>query len=89
MRVIWKKKLQSVVNIVKVPKGAMFLTAQIQPNAGGLVCWYMCDPDQPEEERTIWVIGTGNEINSDKIALAQYLGTVQADHNMIWHVFVR
>jgi hypothetical protein len=69
---------------VVMPGGATILAAQVQD--GRLCLWAMVDPHQPDVERRIRIVGTGNPFeDSDR---CRYIGTAQ-DGPLVWHVFER
>lgn len=78
---------------VSLPEGAEPLCVQVQtvPAAGfsrqpieQLVLWALVDTDKPSKDMTISIFGTGNPVAMD---LGLYLGTVQMNSGLVWHVF--
>ena len=72
---------------VRLPEGAMIVHVGVQ---NGFVClWALVDPDAWNENRTFWVIGTGNPMppgfGADGIGFI-HLGTVEWGAFM-WHVW--
>lgn len=81
MQTIWKYNLTPGENVLKIPRGALALTVQIQ--YGKLVMWCIVDPEEPPEPRRFVIYGTGQSLsNCDSF----YLGTVQMA-DLVWHVF--
>ena len=84
MSVIWKFPLTLAgENHVPLKKGAEILTVQMQCNVPCL--WAICDPESPDETRTIVFYGTGETIPSGRkkyISTFQMLGDV-----LIFHAF--
>lgn len=84
--VIWKFTLRvSDVVYVDMPRGSAILSIQLQ---GLDMCmWALVDPLQPEVERAIEVLGTGQELPEPKRGMTRhYLATVQ-DTPFVWHFF--
>ena len=69
--------------VVKMPKGAHALSAQIQN--GQLCVWAMVDTESELVDRTVRIFGTGNPV--DLNGMWQFLGTVQ-ERIFVWHVFI-
>lgn len=67
---------------ITVPRGATWLTTQVQHNT---VClWARVDPDAEATRRIIRVIGTGRPCEASWV----YIGTVQVlDGYLVWHAF--
>ena len=95
MRKIYKYPFEIIdIQTVKLPKGAIILTAQLQ---NGRPCiWAYVDPSEIEaEDVTLRVYGTGQEID-DSLDLT-YVSTIQIREKIIgqpydnrifvWHVF--
>jgi hypothetical protein len=82
MRTIWKTVLDATEEQrITVPSGAEFLTAREQ--RGHVCVWFRCDPEQPAEERTILIRGTGHP-DAD----GRYIGSAQiAGGSLVFHVF--
>lgn len=84
--VIWKYALTPGVQRLRMPEGAQMM--DVGENA---FMWAAVDPDAPEEERTVEVIGTGEEFDAD--IRRRYLGTseirVGTGKSKIVHVFER
>ncbi len=84
MRTIYKWPLHYTdVQVLPVPEGTEFL--HIAEQNGILMIWGWCDSDNPLEDRTLAVIGTGNPgPTSDE---ARYIGTALMHTGLVWHVF--
>src|SRR3990167_2123613 len=83
---IWKFFFEiGATNIIEIPKGAKFLTAQTQKDNG--VIWALVDPTKEKEIRKILTIETGAPINYAPEQLI-YIATFQLmDGAFIVHVF--
>lgn len=82
---IWRVTLDLIDSqIISVPNGAEFLTAQVQ--LGALSAWFRCDPGKASSNRVIWICGTGHHApDPDE---SRYLATVQmAGGTLVWHIF--
>lgn len=68
---------------VEMPRGAKVLSVGVQRE---VVClWVLVDTDNPKDERTFLIWGTGHSIDSDT---GTYIGTViLQDGAIVWHVF--
>lgn len=67
---------------ILVPKGAQFLTVQMQHSKPQL--WALC-PEAPAQPRIIAIYGTGNPMPNEPGA---YIATFQmADGQLVFHVF--
>lgn len=83
MRTVWKFPLAPVVEqIVTVPKGAVAVDVHMQ--AGRPCIWALVDPDAQEEEWTVAIHGTGEDVDPRD----HHLGTAHAPPH-VWHVFRR
>jgi hypothetical protein len=69
------------VDEVKMPRGAKVV--HVGEQGGKPFLWALVDPDQPEEERTFIVLGTGQAVNGE---LWSHVGTFQQPP-FVWHVF--
>lgn len=80
MKQIWKFRL--VDGAISVPKGATFLSCQIQ---GIEICvWMLVDPDEViREARRYQLIGTGHDFNPEGL---EHFATLQ-DGAYVWHLF--
>jgi hypothetical protein len=81
-KVIWRNPLRitSSQELI-VPRGTEWLS--VGQRDGHLSLWYICDPAEPTETRTIRIIGTGPPIEETAIL---YIGTADCG-NFVWHVF--
>ena len=70
---------------IPMHKGAHVLTVQVQ---NGIPClWAIVDPEQPIENRTFRIFGTGHEMDID-IPHSHYIGSFQlAGGDFIGHLF--
>ncbi len=84
-RTIWKYILEAALNPqeLSLPKGALFLSAQIQH--GLITLWFEIDGAREREIRGFRLLETGQEIPpSCKI----YLATIQFQHGMrVYHLY--
>ena len=87
MKTIYKYPLEGYVErqIIEMPEGAEILTVQVQD---GTPCiWALVTPLNKIVEKTVYMIGTGHKISTDK---GDYVATVQAyDGSLILHVFIK
>ncbi len=83
MRTIYKYPIKLVdEQAVKMPRGASILHVALQRDI--LCLWALVQPDQPPEERTIIIVGTGHDADD----LGRHIGTMQvANGDFVWHVF--
>ncbi|OGC94148.1 MAG: hypothetical protein A2W25_12250 [candidate division Zixibacteria bacterium RBG_16_53_22] len=85
MVTVWKYYLKPGENLLRVPKGAQFLHAQLQHNI--VVIWALVEPHRDAEERRLLAVGTGEFIQECVYDLV-HKGTLQLDGgNLIYHVF--
>ena len=84
---IWKFALEVTdTQRVFMPHSAEILSAA---NQNGQVCiWAMVNPDHPQQERVIEIIGTGNPFAAGSGIKRKFIGTVVANP-FVWHVFER
>lgn len=86
---IWKYPLRTTDRQeVEMPAGASILHVGVQD---GTVClWAMVEPPTvpggSDEERTIWIVGTGNPVPDEVLLHSNHLGTVQQGP-FVWHVY--
>ena len=81
---IWKFVLDPANLTIYPPKGACFLSVGEQK--GDIVIWAMINPKETKEEnRTIEVFGTGQTIPPAEKRM--FIGTVQMDSGLVFHVF--
>jgi len=85
MKTIWKYQLAMTDNqIIKMPKGAKILCAQIQNGIPQL--WALVESDVPETDRYIEIYGTGHKVNG--LNERDYISTIQMQEgSLIFHVF--
>lgn len=85
-RIIYKYPLEKLrVNVLTVPKGATFLSVQVQHEKP--VVWALVDPHAPEERRTVFSVMTGQSMAP--APPGPFLGTTQhAGGTFILHHFV-
>lgn len=69
---------------ISMPKGARILSVAEQRDE--LCLWSLVDETRPTEERTIYVVGTGNP--AKHVDTAIFIGTVQIS-SFVWHIFER
>lgn len=84
-RAIWKwKVLAQPVTEIKVPRGAEFLSVQMQN--GDPVVWAICDPDAPLVICKLRAVPTGAEWNYQP---SRYIGTFQVSQTppLVFHLF--
>jgi len=69
--------------VVKMPKGAVILDVQVQ---NGKPClWAVVDQYSPTVERTIYTLGTGQEV---ALRNRKHIATYQLDGGeLVYHVF--
>lgn len=67
---------------VSMPAGATPLTAQMQ--GGQITMWAVVDPEVPDHEYVVVMIGTGHEGPDPKCL---YIGTVQHPSGLVLHVY--
>lgn len=80
--IIWKYELQLTDRqTVVMPIGSEILSVDNQ--RGSLCLWAMADPEQPEQNRNIEIIGTGNPMLDGR---REFIGTVVMNP-FVWHVF--
>ncbi len=89
-REIWKYKL-GVINsqIIVMPSDAQLLSVQVQNDQPCL--WALVDPKKAEvEDRTIEIVGTGQEIHYDMGNAISFIDTFQLSGGaLVFHVFER
>jgi hypothetical protein len=83
MRLIYKYPLNLTdTQLIELPKGSECLTVEMQQ--GHPCLWAIVDRSQPNEFRTIFLVGTGHRVPE---GFLQHLGTVQ-DAGFVWHFFL-
>lgn len=85
MTTVYKFPLQITdEQVVKMPKGAKILDAQMQ--AGVLCIWCVVDPDIELKEYKVWIIGTGHPAVKHPCF---YVSTFQLpSRGLVFHVFI-
>ena len=83
---IWKYTISPKESLA-MPKGAEVLTVQTQN--GDICLWALVDPQNKLEERYFEVYGTGHDIYCDMGIERKYIGTVQLNNGLVFHVFER
>ena len=69
---------------VAMPIEAKILSAQVQH--GEICLWVLCDDQQKQLSRRIYMLGTGHDASD--VALRPFIGTVQLqDGALIFHLF--
>jgi len=86
LSVIWKfpMAIQDDVDIA-MPVGAEILTFQVQDKTPTI--WAAVDPNQPLELRCFLIVGTGHPMTNTYIGLLEYIGTIQGEMGLVWHLF--
>jgi len=98
MRTIWKFMVEVAdAPMVKMPKGAKILSAQIlggdssdllamigRPQA--ISVWALVDPSAPEEIRQFRIFGTGHPL-PEMVALEHIATMPMRGGTLIWHLF--
>lgn len=70
---------------LQLPEGAEILT--VQPQGNQVCLWALVSPDKETASRTIWIIGTGHQIDTTE-HLGRYVATFQLNAGeLIFHVF--
>lgn len=77
--------------IMKLPKGAQILTAQIKTGEKVPSIWVMVDPNQPLEDRVLLILPTGVDI-PHHWKVIRYIDTVQIMYSdeeevLCFHIF--
>jgi hypothetical protein len=80
---IWKYEFKGGSMMWEMPRSAEILAVQYQREV--LCLWARVDPNKPTESRWFQVYGTGHEIESGPAL--RYVGTVQQNSLLVWHVF--
>lgn len=83
-QVIWKWDVTAQkVNEIEVPRGAQFLTVQLQNGLPRV--WALVDPSAPREKRKLWVMPTGAPWECRPL---RYIGTFQVERQtLVFHLF--
>lgn len=81
MKTIWKWQLERTdQQTIRMPQGAAILSASKQN--GSLTIWAEVETDSPTEDRTVFIVGTGNP----KPTTGRFIASV-FDGPFVWHVF--
>ena len=80
MKTIYKYTLDSHDCTLQLPKGAEFLTVQLQNGIPTL--WALVNPMTVTEERHICIVGTGWDVEDNMKYITTYM-----DGYFVWHVF--
>lgn len=83
---VWKMTLPLTATPIPVTMhaGAQILSFQLQN--GVPTIWVKVQPGNKRVTRIFYIIGTGQEFDGDNMT---YIGTVQAPHGLVWHLFER
>ena len=86
-KTIYKHIVEPItIQVCKLPADAEILSVQVQENR---VCiWFLCDPTNPEENRFIEIVSTGEKIHETLNVKRIFIGTVQM-HSYVFHIFER
>lgn len=80
MKTIYKYELRSQDAIMKLPKEAEILTVAIQD--GRPMMWALVDPENVLEDRFIYTVGTGWQVEDNMKYICTYI-----EGYFVWHVF--
>lgn len=72
---------------ITMPQNACILTVQMQHDNPTL--WAEVNTDHPPEERSFEVFGTGHPMDYGMGISRRYLGTVQDNNELVWHIYER
>lgn len=95
MKTIWKFPLAAQLTVIEVPAGSQFLHAGMQAKVPGPAplgetptLWYLVDPAEPKEQKSIVILGTGDHLHARDGSL-EHLGTVLTSGGgaLVWHIF--
>lgn len=86
MKTIWKYQF-SILDyfILSMPEGAEILSVQVQD--GIPVLWALVDTNKAPMVRNFRVFGTGNPVVIDQGKTARFVGTIQHEYSLVWHIF--
>lgn len=88
-KIIFKYSLNTVecVQEFHLPRGAKFLSLQIQKNSP--VMWFLNSTNKEGTEfRRVFMYGTGYEILETDLIGTEFLGTVQGYDGLVRHYFI-
>lgn len=81
---IWKYPLKLTdEQIIEMPAGTPLSVGE---QDGQLMLWALVEPDKPMLARRIRIIGTGHPIDGERV-LGSFLGTIQSNLGLVWHIF--
>lgn len=96
MKTVWKYPIAGGrVTVIEVPQGAQLLHVAMQAKVPGSpaigetpTLWYLVDPAEPKEKKTIVVVGTGDQLHARDGSL-EHLGSVLTSDGggYVWHLF--
>lgn len=72
-----------VVQKISLPVGYRILKLSIQND--NIVFWALINPDNQKIDVKFYLYGTGWDIKN--LNKKEYVGTVEAKHELIWHIF--
>lgn len=81
---IYKYTLEyEVLQKISLPIGYIILKLSMQND--NIVFWALINPHNPEKDVKFYLYGTGWNIK--KLNQKDYVGTVQAKNELVWHIF--
>ena len=87
MKTIWKYAAEPQLepHVQSMPKGAQLLSVGPDPEHG-VALWALVDrdPEQPREDVSYWVLGTGWDVPDGAV----YISTTRLGA-FVWHLFFR
>lgn len=69
---------------VDLPENSKILHVDFDPN-GQICLWAEIDTDKVQQRRTIYIFGTGHDIDREDVA---HIGTVK-DGPFMWHFYIK
>lgn len=78
---IWKFALPLGETTIQAPTPLRIISVGQQD--GQLVAWALIDPDQPPQQRHLYILGTGHPVPPEA---HHFHGTVQMPNGLVWHV---
>lgn len=93
MKTIFKYKLKNLErSTIQMPANGFIFSAGFDAEEN-ICVWAMIDKEEPLEDRTVWVLGTGWEVedmiksaNSHNMMLT-FHSTIVDKHGYVWHCF--
>jgi len=84
MNTIWKQRLEvETEQTIEIPEGSKLLTVGEQN--GIMYIWFSCNTENPKRDRTIFIIGTGDDLPYYDVS---YIGTIfQYSGRLVFHVY--